>query len=97
MAYELRKAGYEVRRQVEVPIYYDHMKFDEGLRMDLLIEDVVMVELKAVDLVNPVWEAQVISHLNLAKINLGYLINFNVPIIKRGIKRYRRMRREDRY
>ncbi|HTN36059.1 MAG TPA: GxxExxY protein [Arachidicoccus sp.] len=89
MAHELRKAGLDVRRQIDIPIIYDGIQFDEGLRLDLLINDLVVVELKAVDLVNPVWEAQIISHLKLTRLNLGYLINFNVPLIKTGIKRYR--------
>ena len=54
MAYELRKAGYEVKRQINIPIVYDNMKFDEGLRLDLLVNDIVICEIKAVDLVNPV-------------------------------------------
>jgi GxxExxY protein len=68
-------------------ISYDGILFDEGLRLDLLINDRVIVELKAVDQVNPVWEAQIISHLKLSQLRLGYLINFNVPLIKKGIKR----------
>ena len=88
MAYELRKAGYDVKRQVDIPFFYDGLKFDEGLRMDLLVNDLVIVELKAVDLVNPVWVAQIISHLKLTKRRLGYLINFNVRLIKNGIRRF---------
>lgn len=88
MAHELRKAGYDVKRQIDIPVAYDGLFFEEGLRLDLLVEDLVIVELKAVDLVNPVWQAQVISHLKLTKKNLGYLINFNVPLIKNGIKRF---------
>jgi GxxExxY protein len=88
MEHELKKAGYEVKRQVNIPIWYDGICFDEGLRLDLLINDVVVVELKAVELVNPVWEAQIISHLKLSKLNLGYLINFNVSMVKNGIKRF---------
>ena len=90
MAHELRKYGFDVKRQVDLPITYDGIYFDEGLRLDLLIEDLVIVELKAVDLVNPVWQAQIISHLKLTGLNLGYLINFNVPVIKNGIKRFRK-------
>jgi GxxExxY protein len=86
--HELKKAGYKVKRQVNIPISYDGIWFDEGLRLDLLIEDRVIVELKAVDVVNPVWEAQIISHLKLSKLSLGYLINFNVPLIKKGIRRF---------
>jgi GxxExxY protein len=88
MEHELKKAGFEVKRQVNIPISYDRIWFDEGLRLDLLIEDRVNVELKAVDMVNPVWEAQIISHLKLSKLSLGYLINFNVPLIKKGIRRF---------
>ena len=88
MAHELRKMGFDVKRQIDIPIIYDGIEFDEGLRLDLLVNDLVIVELKAVDLVNPVWEAQIISHLKLTKLNLGYLINFNVPLIKNGIRRY---------
>ena len=73
-----------------LPIVYDGIQFDEGLILDLLIENSVIIELKAVDTVNPLWVAQIISHLKLTKLNLGYLINFNVPIIKNGIRRFRR-------
>jgi GxxExxY protein len=55
-----------------------------------LVNDLVIAELKAVELINPVWEAQIISHLKLTKLNLGFLINFNVPVIKAGIKRFRK-------
>jgi len=89
MEYELKKAGYNVKRQVTIPIVYDQLTFDEGLRLDLLIEDLVIAELKAIETVNPVWEAQIISHLKLLDLNLGYLINFNVPLIKQGIRRFR--------
>ena len=97
MAHELRKMGFQVERQAQLSIFYDGIRFDEGLRIDLLVEDQVIVELKAVDELNAVWQSQIISHLHLAKMNLGYLINFNVPIIKKGIKRFRRLRREERY
>jgi len=88
MEHELKKAGFEVKRQVNIAICYDGIWFDEGLRLDLLINDRVIVELKAVEIVNPVWESQIISHLKLSRLNLGYLINFNVPLIKRGIRRF---------
>lgn len=88
MEHELKKAGFEVKRQVNIPICYDGIWFDEGLRLDLLINDFVIVELKAVNVVNPVWEAQIISHLKLSQLSLGYLINFNVSLIKNGIKRF---------
>lgn len=85
----LEKIGLDVKRQIDIPIVYDGMQFDEGLRLDLLVNNLVIVELKAVDLVNLVWEAQIISHLKLTGLNLGYLINFNVPLIKNGIRRFR--------
>ena len=89
MAHELRKYGFDVKRQVEIPIFYDGIQFDEGLRLDLLINNKVICELKAVELVNSVWEAQIISHLKLTELNLGYLINFNTALIKNGIRRFR--------
>ena len=89
MAHELIKAGLNVERQVSVPVLYDGVMFDEGFRLDLLVNDEIICELKAVDQTNPVWQAQILSHLKMAKKNIGFLINFNVPRIKEGIKRYR--------
>ena len=63
MTHELKKAGFEVQRQVDVSIVYDEIIFDEGLRLDLLVNELVIVELKALENLNPVWEALVISHL----------------------------------
>lgn len=88
LTHELIKSGLKVERQLEIPIEYDGIVFKEGLRLDLLVESKVIVELKAVDLVNPVWQAQIISHLKLTNKSLGFLINFNVPLIKQGIKRF---------
>ena len=85
--HELSKRGLKYQRQVDIPIVYDGMTFDEGLRLDVLVEKLIICELKAVDEMNPVWKAQIISHLKLTKKRLGFLINFNVPIIKNGIKR----------
>lgn len=86
--HELETAGLNYLRQVDVPIIYQNLIFNEGLRLDVLVEDSIICELKAVDLVNPVWEAQIISHLKLSKKRIGFLINFNVPLIKQGIKRF---------
>lgn len=88
LAHEIQKEGIPVARQVDIPITYDGITFEEGLRLDLLVGYEVIVEIKAVDLVNPVWEAQIISHLKLTGNKLGYLINFNVPLIKNGIRRF---------
>lgn len=84
----LNKMGFKTERQVNIPICFDGIQFEEGLRLDVLVNDLVICELKAVEIVNPVWEAQILSHLKLTEKRLGYLINFNVPIIKNGIKRY---------
>ena len=86
--YELDKKGIPNKRQIDLPIYYDGRFFDEGLRLDVFVEDLVVCELKAREVINPLWPAQVISHLKLTKRRLGYLINFNVPLIKDGIKRF---------
>jgi GxxExxY protein len=83
----LKEKGFDVQRQVNIPIIFDGIKFDEGLRLDVMVNESVICELKAVDLVNPVWEAQLLSHLKLTEKRLGFLINFNVPLIKNGIKR----------
>jgi GxxExxY protein len=88
VVHELRKIGFGVARQIEIPIRYDGMTFKEGLRLDLLVENKVIVEIKAVETVNPVWQAQVLSHLRLTGLRLGYLLNFNVPIIKEGMRRF---------
>ncbi len=89
LTHELQKAGFEVKLQVDIPINYDGITFLEGLRLDMLVEDLVIIELKAVDLMNPVYEAQIISYLKMTKLRLGYLINFNAPLIKEGIQRFR--------
>ena len=77
----------KTRRQVDIPIIYDGITFNEGLRLDVLVDELIICELKAVDEMNPVWEAQLLSHLKLTGNRLGFLINFNVPLIKKGIKR----------
>ncbi len=85
---ELRKSGLDAQRQIDIPIHYDGMIFDEGLRLDVLVEKISICELKAVEQINSVWQAQVLSHFKLTNLRLGYLINFNVPVIKQGIKRF---------
>ena len=85
--YELRQRGLNYISQMKVPIVYDGLIIEEGLRLDLLVEDCVIVELKAQENFHPVWEAQLLSYLKLTNKPLGYLINFSVPLIKDGIKR----------
>ena len=85
--HELNKRGLSFRNQVSIPIEYDGIRFDEGLRIDVLVEDLIVCEIKAVEQANSVWEAQLLSYLRLTGRHLGLLINFNVPVIKNGIKR----------
>ena len=86
--HELTKQAFTIRRQVTLPIVYDGIKFEEGLRFDVLVEELVICELKAIEELHPVYVAQLLSQLKLANKRLGFLINFNVPLIKNGIKRY---------
>ena len=83
----LAKDGCIIKRQLDIPIMFDNIIFSEGLRLDVLVNDLVVCELKALETVNPVWQAQLLSHLKLTSKRLGYLINFNVSLIKDGIKR----------
>ncbi len=85
--YELTKRNISFAKQQDVPIVYQELIIDEGLRLDLLIEDLIVVELKAQENFHPVWEAQILSYLKLTKKRLGFLINFHVPLMKDGIKR----------
>lgn len=87
MAYELQKRNLSVERQVLVPIQYDGRKLKSPLRIDLLVQKSVIVELKSVEEMNPIFESQLMTYLRLSNLRLGYLINFNVPLVKNGIKR----------
>jgi GxxExxY protein len=87
LAHELQKRGFRVARQVPIPIVYEGIKFDEGFRADLIIEDKVIVELKSVEAVAPVHKKQVLTHLRLMDLKLGLLINFGEELIKDGISR----------
>lgn len=89
LAYELQLAGLRVERQKAVPVIYKEKKLDCGYRMDLLVENQVVLELKTVDALCPVHEAQVLTYLKFAKKEIGLLINFNVTVLKNGIKRYK--------
>jgi GxxExxY protein len=86
--HEVEKRNLKYQRQVDIPIVYDGLRFEEALRLDVLVEDLIIFELKAVDDVKLVWAAQVLSHLKLTNKHLGFLINFNVPMIKDGIRRF---------
>jgi GxxExxY protein len=85
--HELAKRGYKFRCQVEVPVIYDGIRFDTGFRRDLLVNELVIIEVKTVEEDHPVHEVQLLSHMKLLGKRLGFLINFRVPLIKHGIKR----------
>ena len=89
LMYELRKAGLSAERQVPVPVVYKEIKLDCGYRIDILVEKQVIIELKTVETILPVHEAQILTYLKFAKKEIGLLINFNVILLKNGIKRYR--------
>ena len=90
LVHELLKSGLSVRNQVELPIVYDDITLDIGYRIDILVEDLVIIELKAVDNILPIHKAQLISYLKLSGKDVGLLINFNVEHLRDGIDRFRR-------
>jgi GxxExxY protein len=85
--YELSNRNLVFEREKLVPIVYNGLKIDDGLRLDCLVESLVIIEFKAQENYHPVWEAQLISYLKLTNKRLGFLINFHVPLMKDGIKR----------
>lgn len=87
MAYELRKVGIECKTQVPQPVIYENLKMELGFRVDMVVADRVIVEIKSVEILLPVHEAQLITYLRLTGKRLGLLINFNVPMLKDGIRR----------
>jgi len=87
LCHELSNAGISFERQKPVPVTYKNVKLDCGYRVDLLIERKLIVELNAVETLFPIHEAQLLTYLKLSNISVGLLINFNVPLLKNGIKR----------
>ncbi len=87
MAYELRKRGLHVAQQLPVPVVWDELKLDTGFRMDLLVDHRVIVELKSVEVLPRVAKKTLLTHLRLADMRLGLLINFGEELIKHGISR----------
>jgi GxxExxY protein len=87
LAYELAQAGVKVERQKELPLRYRRVSLDCGYRLDLVVEGCVIVEIKAVDELAPIHQAQLMSYLRLSGLKVGLLINFNVQVLKRGLKR----------
>lgn len=85
--HEVSKQGLDVKRQVLLPVYYDGLNLDAGYRLDLVVANCVIVELKAVEKLLPIHTVQLLSYLRLSEMRLGYLLNFNVLRMKDGIKR----------
>jgi len=88
LVHELRKAGFDVKSQVALPVVYDGVHIDLGYRLDLVVNDTVIVELKCVEKILPIHEAQIISYLKLSGRNVGLIINFHVRQLKDGIRRF---------
>ena len=87
LAYELTRNGLKVVRQQVLPVQYGDIEIEAGYRLDMLVEDKVIVELKSVDRLNDIHMAQILSYLKIGKFKLGYLLNFNVKQMREGIKR----------
>jgi len=88
MAYELRQRGLEVSCEVILPVKYEEVEVDAGYRIDMLVEDLVIIENKTVECILPVHRAQVLTYLRMKDCRLGYLLNWFVPKMKDGIRRY---------
>jgi GxxExxY protein len=85
--YELKKSGLDVQKQKALPLVYEEVKLDVGYRIDIIIENKLIIEIKSVEALNDVHFAQLLTYLKLTDCKLGLLINFNVTLIKNGIKR----------
>ena len=87
LCYELSQRSIPFERQKRLPVQYKHINLDCNFRLDILVDGLVIVELKAVERMEPLFEAQLLTYLKLSELWLGLLLNFNVPIMKQGIKR----------
>jgi GxxExxY protein len=88
LTYELTKKGLKVDRQKDVPVIYKEIRMECGYRLDLLVEQKIIIELKSIDSFAPVHEAQILTYMKFAKIKTGLLINFNVTALKNGLRRF---------
>lgn len=87
LAFELERRGHVVQRQLELPIHYDGFKLDVGYRLDLLVDDVIVIGVKAVDSLIPIHQSQLLTYLKLSGRRLGFPMNFNVRLFKEGLRR----------
>lgn len=90
LCYELNQRGHQIVRQFELPVRYKDVLLDCGYRVDILVDELVLVELKVVDALAPIHEAQLLTYLKLSPCLIGLLINFQVPVLKDGIRRLTR-------
>jgi GxxExxY protein len=97
LLFELRRSGFQVETQRAVPVIYDGVSLDCGYRLDMVIDDLVVVELKTIDRFAPIHSAQMLTYLKLTGFPVGLLINFNVPLLKQGIKRLLNTRPASRF
>jgi len=88
LAYEMSKRGIVFKKQVEVPVAYKEVLIDCAYRMDIVVEDLLVLELKAIESALPIHKAQLLTYMRLAKLQYGLLINFNVRVLKNGIQRF---------
>ena len=88
LEYELQKRGFRVKCQIDMPVVYDDIRLDLGYRIDMLVEDIVVVECKAVRELTPIDKAQILSYLKLNNFPVGLLINFHEELLKDGIQRF---------
>ena len=88
LSFELLQRGYKFERQKPIPVVYKEIQLECGYRIDILVEDKLVLELKSVDCFNPVHEAQILTYMKFSQKKSGLLINFNVTLLKNGIKRY---------
>lgn len=88
LEYELRNSGFRVQKQVAMPIIYKDIKLEYGYRIDLLVENKIVLELKSVERLNDIHMAQILTYLKLGNYPLGYLINFNVLVLIKGLRRF---------
>ena len=88
LVYELELGGLQIERQKTLPIVYKDLLLEQGYRIDLIVEKAIVVEIKAVEALLPVHQAQILTYLRLSNLHLGLLINFNVPKLKEGIRRF---------
>ncbi len=88
LIFELQQKGYKVERQKPVPVIYKEIKLDYGYRIDVLVENKVLLELKSIEAIAPVHEAQILTYMKFSGIKIGLLMNFNVTVLKNGLKRF---------